>query len=103
MIASFRYQSVDKLLLRLHTITQTQLETLHPSPQAMLSSHAGKVKGVIVTVKGKNKYDFLSRYFAPWVGIPEDPVMDSAHAVLGFKCWTRERCRQDSAHLAVAM
>ena len=75
--------SVGKLLLRLpDTITRTQLETLRPSPQAMLSSHAGKVKGVIVTVKGKDKYDFLSRYFAPWVGIPEDPVTGSAHAVL---------------------
>ena len=28
------------------------------------------------------KYDFLSRYFAPWVGIPEDPVTGSAHTVL---------------------
>lgn len=41
------------------------------------------VKGVIITLKGgaedcvdaKGKpYDFISRYFAPWVGIPEDPV-----------------------------
>jgi len=29
------------------------------------------------------KYDFVSRYFAPWVGIPEDPVTGSAHTVLG--------------------
>ena len=27
-------------------------------------------------------YDFKSRYFAPWVGIPEDPVTGSAHTVL---------------------
>ena len=27
-------------------------------------------------------YDFQSRYFAPWVGIPEDPVTGSAHTVL---------------------
>ena len=39
------------------------------------------IKGVIVTVKGSD-YDFLSRYFAPWVGIPEDPVTGSAHTVL---------------------
>ena len=25
---------------------------------------------------------FISRYFAPWVGIPEDPVTGSAHTVL---------------------
>ena len=27
-------------------------------------------------------YHFFSRYFAPWVGIPEDPVCGSAHTVL---------------------
>ena len=27
-------------------------------------------------------YHFYSRYFAPWVGIPEDPVCGSAHTVL---------------------
>jgi predicted PhzF superfamily epimerase YddE/YHI9 len=29
-----------------------------------------------------DQYDFVSRYFAPWVGIPEDPVTGSAHTVL---------------------
>ena len=28
-------------------------------------------------------YHFTSRFFAPWVGIDEDPVTGSAHAVLG--------------------
>jgi PhzF family phenazine biosynthesis protein len=28
-------------------------------------------------------FDFISRYFAPWVGIDEDPVTGSAHACLG--------------------
>ena len=28
-------------------------------------------------------YDFLSRFFAPWMGIPEDHVTGSAHSVLG--------------------
>lgn len=40
------------------------------------------VRGVIVTVKGNERYrsehglqfDFVSRYFAPWIGINEDPV-----------------------------
>ena len=52
----------------------------------MLESGQGKcvVCGVIVTVKGSKEfgysnqnngtYDFVSRYFAPWVGINEDPV-----------------------------
>ena len=75
--------SVGKLVLRLmDTATRTELENLRPSSQAMLAAHKGKVRGVIVTVKGTGEYDFLSRYFAPWVGIPEDPVTGSAHAVL---------------------
>lgn len=38
--------------------------------------------GVIVTAKGEDKYDFVSRFFAPEVGVPEDPVTGSAHCTL---------------------
>lgn len=41
-----------------------------------------KLQGIIVTSKGRAPYDFVSRYFAPWVGIDEDPVTGAAHAVL---------------------
>ncbi|MGD1879507.1 MAG: PhzF family phenazine biosynthesis protein [Kiloniellaceae bacterium] len=37
--------------------------------------------GLIVTAPG-DKVDFVSRYFAPHAGIPEDPVTGSAHCVL---------------------
>jgi PhzF family phenazine biosynthesis protein len=37
--------------------------------------------GVIVTAPGKN-VDFVSRFFAPGAGIPEDPVTGSAHCNL---------------------
>jgi PhzF family phenazine biosynthesis protein len=37
--------------------------------------------GVIVTAPGK-KVDFVSRFFAPGAGIPEDPVTGSAHCNL---------------------
>ncbi len=37
--------------------------------------------GVIITAKG-NRYDFVSRFFAPEVGIDEDPVTGSAHSML---------------------
>jgi PhzF family phenazine biosynthesis protein len=36
---------------------------------------------VIVTAPGKNS-DFVSRFFAPKVGVPEDPVTGSAHCSL---------------------
>jgi PhzF family phenazine biosynthesis protein len=38
--------------------------------------------GVIVTAAGDGPYDFVSRYFAPAKGVPEDPVTGSAHCML---------------------
>jgi PhzF family phenazine biosynthesis protein len=40
------------------------------------------VRGVIVTSRAAD-YDFVSRFFAPASGIPEDPVTGSAHCCLG--------------------
>jgi len=46
-----------------------------------MACHDGSlIKGVIFSVKATGAdsqgkpYDFISRYFAPWQGIPEDPV-----------------------------
>jgi PhzF family phenazine biosynthesis protein len=74
-----------KLLIRLSDdVTRAQLESLAPDTHSLLEIQQEKVKGVIVTVKSHDgQYDFLSRYFAPWVGINEDPVTGSAHTVLG--------------------
>jgi PhzF family phenazine biosynthesis protein len=38
-------------------------------------------RGVLVTAKA-TKVDVVSRYFAPWVGVNEDPVTGSAHCAL---------------------
>ncbi|MGM0453230.1 MAG: PhzF family phenazine biosynthesis protein [Thermodesulfobacteriota bacterium] len=38
-------------------------------------------RGVIVTAPG-NQVDFVSRFFAPQMGLPEDPVTGSAHTSL---------------------
>jgi predicted PhzF superfamily epimerase YddE/YHI9 len=37
---------------------------------------------VIVTAPGENGVDFVSRFFAPAQGVPEDPVTGSAHCTL---------------------
>jgi len=37
---------------------------------------------VIVTAQGENGVDFVSRFFAPAQGVPEDPVTGSAHCTL---------------------
>lgn len=38
--------------------------------------------GIIITSRGLGKYDFVSRYFAPKIGIKEDFVTGSAHCAL---------------------
>ncbi len=38
--------------------------------------------GMIVTAPGDGDYDFVSRFFAPDKGVPEDPVTGSAHCIL---------------------
>ncbi len=41
-------------------------------------------RGIIVTSKADTgKYDFVSRFFAPAIGVDEDPVTGSAHCCLG--------------------
>lgn len=54
------------------------LEELKVNAQRFLSAEkTGKVKGLILTVKGNSSgkgHDFYSRYFAPWYGVLEDPV-----------------------------
>jgi predicted PhzF superfamily epimerase YddE/YHI9 len=44
--------------------------------------------GVIVTAPGDGSWDFVSRYFAPAKGIPEDPVTGAAHCML-VPYWAR--------------
>lgn len=65
--------------------TRADLESIKPDINKMLTVHDGSnYKGVILTTFDTDKkYDFISRYFAPWNGIPEDHVTGSAHTVLG--------------------
>jgi predicted PhzF superfamily epimerase YddE/YHI9 len=46
---------------------------------------AVETRGVIVTAPADDddRYDFVSRFFAPRAGIEEDPVTGSAHCALG--------------------
>jgi predicted PhzF superfamily epimerase YddE/YHI9 len=42
------------------------------------------VRGLIVTARASTSgLDFVSRFFAPQCGVPEDPVTGSAHCCLG--------------------
>ena len=51
------------------------------APNMALLARTGR-PGVIVTAAGTGDYDFISRYFAPAKGIPEDPVTGAAHCML---------------------
>lgn len=53
-----------------------------------LKAASAEFRGVCVTAPSKDEgYDFYSRFFAPAVGINEDPVTGSAHSVLA-KYWS---------------
>jgi len=54
-----------------------------------------KTRGVIVTSRAdKGKYDFVSRFFAPQSGVPEDPVTGSAHCALA-PYWSAKLGKQE--------
>jgi PhzF family phenazine biosynthesis protein len=58
--------------------TEEQVRALAPDMSALAKVDC---RGVIATAPGKD-CDFVSRFFAPRVGIPEDPVTGSAHTSL---------------------
>ncbi len=76
----FLGRNTKKLII--HVGKEEDVRALSPNFSQMikwnLSSH---IKGVAVTALSE-KYDFVSRYFNPWVGVNEDPVTGSVHTVL---------------------
>lgn len=63
---------------------EPQVRGLRPSMDQLLELGS---QGVIVTAPG-DEVDFVSRYFAPAVGVPEDPVTGAAHCTL-TPYWSR--------------
>ena len=58
--------------------TAGQIENMKPNMLRIADINA---RGIIVTAPGDD-VDFVSRFFAPQSGIPEDPVTGSAHTTL---------------------
>jgi PhzF family phenazine biosynthesis protein len=58
--------------------SEETIQKLKPNIGLLLSTDA---RGIMVTAKG-NEVDFVSRFFAPAVGVNEDPVTGSAHTTL---------------------
>jgi PhzF family phenazine biosynthesis protein len=61
-------------------VYQNEKEVQTISPDFTVLSKI-RIRGVIVTAKGDH-YDFVSRFFAPKIGVNEDPVTGSAHTIL---------------------
>lgn len=68
--------SRDLLLL-----VETEEQVKNLTPNFNLLKTISDCFAVIVTAKGNN-VDFVSRFFAPNAGIPEDPVTGSSHSIL---------------------
>ncbi|PJZ70970.1 isomerase [Leptospira perolatii] len=66
---------------------ETELRNLKPNFEAIKNI---PFPSIIATAPAdsKNEYDFVSRYFAPAKGIPEDPVTGSAHCTL-IPLWSK--------------
>lgn len=100
----------------IEAFTMAPVECLQAADLLVVFEHAGQVRsadpdiatlaklrsrGIIITASDDD-YDFISRFFAPAVGIPEDPVTGSAHTQL-VPYWsdrtgkTRFHARQVSA------
>jgi len=58
--------------------TEADVRALSPNPSLLAQLD---LRGVCVTAPGEST-DFVSRFFAPKLGIPEDPVTGSAHCML---------------------
>jgi predicted PhzF superfamily epimerase YddE/YHI9 len=75
---AFTGKAGDDLLVQ--TASEADVKNLKPDLAALKTI---PVRGIIVTAPGGHKeYDFVSRFFAPSIGIPEDPVTGSAHCAL---------------------
>lgn len=68
------------LLALLHD--ERSVRELSPDPEA-ISRLAASAVIVTAPADAVKPYDFVSRLFAPKMGIPEDPVTGSSHTVLG--------------------
>lgn len=86
-------KNTRKIIVRVKDYNE--IKELHPDFERMKNiSTAEGLKGIAVTAKGNEEYDFISRYFNPWAGVNEDPVTGSVHTVLSaywFKILNRKQ------------
>ena len=69
--------------------SEEEIRNLHPDFN-LLARLEGR--GVIVTAPG-NEVDFVSRFFAPGISIPEDPATGSAHTTM-IPYWSKRLAKK---------
>ena len=82
-------QAHDDVILELEYPQELRLLVLDPKDVVRIDC-----RGLIVTAKGDGPYDFISRFFAPQVGVDEDPVTGSAHCKLAH--YWQQKLKKDS-------
>ena len=76
--AELKYIGKNQFDYLVEVADETTLRSLNPNHHLLRQL---PVRGIIVTARGAD-YDFVSRFFAPAKGVPEDPVTGSAHCTL---------------------
>ena len=80
-------QAVSLSILEAHSsrdlllLAENEQQIKSFTPDFELLKQIGGYLGIIITATG-DKVDFVSRFFAPAAGVPEDPVTGSAHSSL---------------------
>ncbi|WP_108650622.1 PhzF family phenazine biosynthesis protein [Dongshaea marina] len=83
------YGRFDKKIL-IEVQNEQILEGLKPNFEGLRELEG---RGVLITAKATSTvHDFTSRYFAPWVGVNEDPVTGSAHCALAVYWGNKLTC-----------
>jgi PhzF family phenazine biosynthesis protein len=64
-------------------VLDSENEVRQYEPDLRKIAHLPYIDLIITAVADDAKYDFVSRFFSPQTGIPEDPVTGMAHCLLG--------------------
>ena len=76
-----KYSGKNRFVYLLELYSESAVRNLQPDFELLKKVEA---IGIIVTARSdRSEYDFISRFFAPAIGINEDPVTGSAHCCLG--------------------
>lgn len=82
--------------------SQTVVAGLEPDFGALNQIDMSRRVGVAVTAPGDDpEVDFVSRFFAPWAGVDEDPVTGSAHCMLA-PWWGKSLGKNDMRALQIS-